>query len=429
MRSDPAHAEANVDPRRTGARVAEAFRRRWGVEPEFVLRAPGRINLIGDHTDYSLLPVLPMAINRGLSFAVGPAPDGCTIDSLDEPAALRLGTTPAQPASLRLGTTPAQPASWHPYAIHAAALLDCPRGLRVLVAGDLPMTGGLSSSSALVVGLLAALTRDSQTPLRGQALVEAAIEAERRAAIEGGAMDQTVIVFGQPGHALRIDFDPPARRPVAIAEGLVFVAADSGTRAAKSAEARDAYNARVVAGRCAAAWLAHAQSIAPPAPLVLGHFANTLREAIDALPESTSAAAVAARTHAPLDALVRLTAGRFDADRSLPLRSVAQHVIAEAAAVDVAESALKDGDLAHFGALLRASHESLRRFGTSTPELDRLTAAMNQAGAFGARVTGAGFGGYAIAACRPERVEDVIAAARRATGGPAFPVAPAGGLA
>ena len=168
MRSDPAHAEANVDPRRTGARVAEAFRRRWGVEPEFVLRAPGRINLIGDHTDYSLLPVLPMAIDRGLSFAVGPAPDGCTIDSLDEPAALRLGTTPAQPAS------------WHPYAIHAAALLDCPRGLRVLVAGDLPMTGGLSSSSALVVGLLAALTRDSQTPLRGQALVEAAIEGSRK---------------------------------------------------------------------------------------------------------------------------------------------------------------------------------------------------------------------------------------------------------
>ncbi len=96
--------------------------------------------------------------------------------------------------------------------------------------------------------------------------------------------------------------------------------------------------------------------------------------------------------------------------------------------VDLAEQALTEGDLAELGRLVDASHRSLGRFGASTPALDGLTAAMRSAGATGSRLTGAGFGGYAIAVCRPDQVAAVSAAGRRATGGPAFQVLPSMGL-
>lgn len=398
-------------------RVALAYHARWGAAPERVIFAPGRINLIGDHTDYSLLPVLPMAIQRGIAFAVGAAPSGLTIDSLDEPAELVVGTSPAGPSS------------WHRYAEAAARpLLASVAGARVVLAGDLPPNGGLSSSSALVVGLLAAITSAGSTPLAGRALVGAAVDAERRAAIEGGEMDQTVIVLAEAGAALRVDFDPPSTRRVPLPPDLALVAADSGERAAKGAAARDAYNARVVGGRCAAALIAAEIGCTRPSPLVLGPLADTPAEVIERLPASATAAEVAQRTGAPLAELVGLAAKDFPSAVALAPRTVARHVFAEAAAVDAAEGALRAGDLDAFGALLDASHASLRSFGSSTDALDRLTRTMRRAGALGARVTGAGFGGYAIAACRAEAAERVLAAARDATGGPAFRAIPTGGV-
>ena len=102
-------------------------------------------------------------------------------------------------------------------------------------------------------------------------------------------------------------------------------------------------------------------------------------------------------------------------------------MLSEAARVDEAVDALGDADLSRFGGLLDESHTSLQRFGVSHPELDRLVMAMRSAGAAGARLTGAGFGGYAIAVCPPDAVESVINAAVATTGGPAFQVRPSGG--
>ena len=149
----------------------------------------------------------------------------------------------------------------------------------------------------------------------------------------------------------------------------------------------------------------------------------------EGLPEAATASDVAARTGAMLDQLIGLKAGDFPREQIIAIRPVARHVLSEARAVDAAERALLNGDLEAFGALLKTSHESLRSFGSSTEALDRLTHAMNEAGALGGRVTGAGFGGYAIAACRPESVDRVLAAARQATGGPAFCAIASKGLA
>lgn len=399
------------------ARARAAYVERWGEAPERLLFAPGRINLIGDHTDYSLLPVLPMAIQRGIAFAVGPGEPGVVIDSLDEPSEFRTGCTAERPAS------------WHRYADAALRALGA-RDLRarVLLVGDLPRTGGLSSSSALVVGLLASLARDPAVSLRGDALVDTAVAAERLAAIEGGRMDQTVIVFAQAGGALRIDFEPPSKRVVPIPPGLAFIAADSGERAAKGGAARDRYNAAVVGCRVAAALLAHRLGRPRPAPLVLGALAGAPPDVVGALPESTTPALAAGATGTPIAELVGFAAEDFPSEVEVRVRDVARHVLDEAAAVDAAEARLRAADLPGFGRLLNASHRSLQRFGSTTPALDRLTGAMTSAGALGARVTGAGFGGFAIAACEEDRVEPVLAAARAATGGPAFVVIPTAGV-
>lgn len=409
--------------------AAESYRDRWSVDPDAVLFSPGRINLIGDHTDYSLLPVLPMAIQFGIALAVGDGDgdgdgDGTvTIDSLNEPCELII-TAEGESRS------ESAPASWHRYAEIAIRSISVPpSGVRVLLSGDLPSTGGLSSSSALVVGILAAVTSRGGTPLHGQDLADTAVAAERMAAIEGGAMDQTIIVFGQQGAAVRLEFDPPARRVIPVPDGLSFVAAYSGDQAAKGASAKDDYNIRVVACRAGAALLSTAMGRdAAPDPLVLGRLGSVPAELLAALPETATAREVAETSGVPVSLLVAMAAGDFDPDRPIPIRACAKHVVTEAAAVDAMERAMAAADLDEVGSLLNSSHQSLRSFGSSTPSLDKLTSAVVSAGALGARVTGAGFGGYAIAACRTEDLATVIDAAVAATGGPAFEVTPSQGI-
>ena len=412
--------------------VASAFASRWSGEADQVIMSPGRINLIGDHTDYSLLPVLPMAIQYGIAFAAGDGGDaqggtGITIDSLNDPAELTVaadGTTSAAVA-----------ASWHRYAEIALRYLDpLPEGCRILLNGDLPLTGGLSSSSALVVGLLAAVSgvgerQQRGQALSGQALADAAVAAERMAAIEGGAMDQTIIVFGVAGAAVRLEFDPPSRRTVTIPDGLSLVATYSGEQAAKGASAKDSYNTRVVACRSATALLVKSLGLdAAPDPLVLGRLGAIAPEALDALPDVATAAQVASDTGIDLSLLIAMSAGDFNHEESVPIKAVAKHVVEEAAAVDAMELALSAGDFGAIGELLNSSHRSLQSFGSSTPALDALTAAVVAAGGLGARVTGAGFGGYAIAGCHSEDVERVIDVATATTGGPAFEVTASAGI-
>jgi galactokinase len=402
-----------------------AFEERFGRPPTVVVRAPGRVNLIGEHTDYSHLPVLPMAIERAVTLAAAPASgDAVTVVSTAFEGEARL-----ERLNLTNGTIP-----WHRYvagALHQLADLAPAHGADVFVGSDLPWSGGLSSSSAFTTGLIAALAAAWETPLDPEDLVRRAIVAERHSGVESGGMDQAVIVFAQAGHALRIDFDPPTRRLVPIPAGLAFVAASSGEDAPKGGAARDAYNERVVGARLAAAMLADQVGLDIGAPPFLREVAgvDVVELLVDDLPEKVSAREVAHGVDVDVEHLVRLTADRWDPVAKVPVRRVARHILGEAARVDEAEAALLAGELEAFGELLDASHNSLRQdLRCSTAALDRLCAAMRKAGAYGARLTGAGFGGFALAAVRPERVAQVIAAAEAATGGPAFEVNASAGL-
>lgn len=391
--------------------------------PDVVRRAPGRVNLIGEHTDYSLLPVLPMAIDRAVRVRAWRRSDGALrIDSLQFP----------DPLEIHPGLQLEGLSGWHRYAWAAAAVVGAPEGgADFVVESDLPAHGGLSSSSALTVALVATLRDLADLAHDADAIVDQTVDAERMTGVAGGTMDQNVIVRAESGHALRIDFAPFGTRLVPVPEDLAFVAAYSGTVAAKGAAAKAHYNSRVVGCRIAAVLLARSLNIdisspqAPHTPPVLAAVDGRpgVIEAIDALPVEMAAVDVGSDV-----ARLLLVGSGLDPRTPVPVRACAEHVLAEARRVDLAERALTAADGAELGALFDASHTSLQRFGASTEALDAVTASMRQAGALGARLTGAGFGGFAVAVCRVDSVPAVVEAANRTTGGPAFRVIPDEGL-
>jgi galactokinase len=360
--------------------------------------APGRVNLIGEHTDYSLLPVLPMAIQKRLRVRAESTDDGIVEARSAHFDGVFRSDRPANP-------------QWSQYLTPIVELVGGVNGARLTIDGDLPATGGLSSSSALTVASLLALLRLNDREPEPTELVDLAVQAERATGVEGGAMDQTLIVNATVDTALRIGFDPISWHTVAVPEHIVFVAGYSGTPAPKGGSARDAYNARVVGTRTAALLL----GADPP---FLANVDGDIATLVDALPQLAT----------PPPETRQLAAGGYDRVDPLPVRAWARHVLTEAARVDAAARALEAGKLEALGRLFDESHASLADdYGVSTPDLDLLVAAARDAGAAGARLTGAGFGGWAVAVCDPDHAEAVTEAMASAAG-QAFRAEPSDGV-
>jgi len=312
-------------------------------------RAPGRVNLIGDHTDYNEGFVLPLAIDLECVVEARPRPDG----------AVRLRSPVA---------------GWEPYADGVARVLEArgraPVGLDGAISSTVPVGAGLSSSAALEVALALALCDVAGFKLPPLELALACQEAEHLATgVPSGVMDQLASLHGLTGHALLVDCRDLSIEPIRLPAELAVIAVHSGVTRTL---AGSAYAERRAACKAAAARLGVA----------------SLRDA---------------------------TAGQVAGDPR------ARHVVSENARVLAAARALADGDLDALGPLLAASHASLRDdFDVSTPELDALVTALEVAGALGARLTGAGFGGCVVALARrtdAARVADDAARAyRRATG-------------
>lgn len=406
------------------AGAAGRFRERFQRAPALLLWAPGRVNLIGEHTDYSLLPVMPAAIDRGIVVAAAAS---------DEPNVTIVSSEFLEEAHLARNGS-GQPPRWARYAagvLRELATVAPGRGAHLLVTGSLPLESGLSSSSAFTLGILGALNALWGLDLDEDALARTAALAERHTGVETGGMDQVAIVFGLAGHALRIDFDPPSRRPVPIPDGLALIVASSGEAAPKGGSARDAYNERVLGARLAATMLADQVGVDTRLPPVLRDIVDieVVDILIEDLPERISPFEVAHGAGVGVEHLIQLTTTTLSLRDKVPVKRVARHILSEAARVDLAEAALAAGDLAAFGQLLNLSHDSLRQdMRCSTPALDRLCAAMRRSGALGARLTGAGFGGYALAAVARGDEQGVLDAALATTGGPAFVVTPSAGL-
>jgi galactokinase len=406
--------------------VVDAFEHRYGRAPEKLARVPGRVNIIGEHTDYSLLPVLPMAIDREVVIALA---------ATDEPVIDAYSLTLDSPTCAdRRSLSEAPEGSWGAYMVGAARhLTDIEPGLgaQMVIGGNLPTTGGLSSSTALTMGSIAALNAAWNGTLSREEIVARDVLVEREVGVESGAMDQIAIAFARRDSALRIDFAPTMRHNVALKSDLRWIIASSGTAAPKGSKMRDGYNERVVGCRMAAALIAHEAGILASEPPALADVfgLKDIDARVEALSETLTPGDVAFQTDREASALVLLAAGAFDQQRRVPLRRYARHVIGEARRVDAVERYLEKGSGQRVGSSLDESQDSLREdFDCSTDALDRLCTAMRDAGAYGARLTGAGFGGYALAASPPDRVDAVIEAARVEIGGPAFEVQPSDGF-
>jgi galactokinase len=306
------------------------------------VRAPGRVNLIGDHTDYNEGFVLPVAIDLECVVHATARSDGeVRVGSEQEDAGTQRYVEGVVAALARRGRPPV--------------------GLDATVASTVPRGSGLSSSAALEVSLALALCQVASFELSPVELALACQEAEQRATgVPCGIMDQLTSVAGRAGHALLIDCRSLEVEPIPIPASLAIVVVHSGL---PRALVDSAYAERRAACERVAARLGLA----------------ALRDA-DA-------------------AQVR------DEPR-------ARHVVSENDRVLRAAEALRSGDLDELGALLTASHASLRDdFEVSTPELDLLAAELERAGAPGARLTGAGFGGCVVALAREADAAGIAARA------------------
>jgi N-acetylgalactosamine kinase len=417
-------------------RLVERFQALFPGQQVSLARAPGRINLIGEHTDYNGLPVFPFAIHRDLAAAFGPRQDGQVVLHNLDPA------YPPREFRLQEAIPPYATGDWGNYLKAAAqGLLDrfraggapagatgpeeesapqgaAPglRGLNAVIHGDIPPAAGLSSSSAMVVLGALMLLAAAGLSLPGPELATLLARAEHYVGTQGGGMDQAASLLSRSGTALKIDFFPLRVTPAPLPAGAAFVVADSRVKAAKTAEALDKYNRRPIECRLAVAVLRRLLAEAPGATAVVERLgdlsAGQRREAEQALhPAPYSLAEIAGILGASPERTARTYCLRRDgtlfpepAD-GFKLYQRCRHVVEEADRVEQALAALRAGDTAALGALMNRSHESCRDlYEISCPELDQLTRIARQAGAEGSRLTGAGFGGCTISLVPEERL-------------------------
>jgi galactokinase len=331
------------------------FRDRFASAPVLCASAPGRVNLIGEHTDYNGGPVLPFAID-GRTAVAGSEDEGWTIVSQVD------GTVRA------IDPDHPEPESWTAYIGGVIRVLRAqrlaPAGARLAVASSVPIGAGLSSSAALTVATARALVGLAGRRIPPAALADIAYRAEHdEVGVRCGRMDQIVSAQARPGHAMLIETASGAITHVPVDHAVWLI--DTGIR---HRLADGQYNRR--REECEVALRLVREQ---------GHGVDQLG-GIDV---------------SELDALVRA----IPAPWSLRLR----HVVSETARTREAARALARHDLGELGRLLVEGHESLRRdFESSCTEADYLVESALQCGAHGARLTGGGWGGAVVVLLPPD---------------------------
>lgn len=346
--------------------LPDAFRQLYGQPPRLFC-APGRVNLIGEHTDYNDGYVMPVAIDLACWVAIAPRDDRRLVvrsHNLQETVELDLDEAHPRPRK-----------SWTDYVQGVAVVLKQSgrllRGANMLIQSEVPIGSGLSSSAAIEVATGLALLSNSGEPMKKLDLARACQRAENEfVGARCGIMDQFAACFGQPGHALLLDCRSLESRPLPLPAEVALVICDSGVR-------------HELAG---------------------GEY-NTRRA------QCESGVRVLARHRPQIHALRDATMEDLERD-SKELDEVVyrrcRHVVTENARVLQAAEALEKRDLRNFGRLMAESHRSLREdYEVSCAELDLLEElAGHSAGVYGARMTGGGFGGCTINLVEREQVEE-----------------------
>src|SRR5919198_1571921 len=330
----------------------DLFQKTFGTLPRSAASAPGRVNLIGEHTDYNGGPVLPIAIEERTTAAVGPGADG-------EPGTLQAIST-RDSRVVKLNWQEELPKNWAAYIggvvreLWALDVIPADTSARVAIASDVPIGAGLSSSAALAVAVAKAFA-PGLTPRQ---LAAVAYRAEHdHVGVPCGMMDQTISALGERNHALLFECGSLEAKQIPFGARLLLV--DTGKR-------HDLATGKLRERRAECEEAVKRLKIELPELVWLASW--------------------------PVEWLPRLK-------RALPepLRSRAVHVVSETARTRFAAQLLAQGKIQQFGKLLFESHESCRRlYECSSLELDTVVGAAKRAGAWGARLTGAGWGGAAV---------------------------------
>ncbi|MEJ2238891.1 MAG: galactokinase [Gemmatimonadales bacterium] len=366
------------------AALQHAFTTEYGAPGAHMARVPGRVNLIGDHTDYNGLPVLPMAIQRDVLLLCRVREDArICVANVDPQFDSRKFEVAAEIAS-------SEPGDWCNYLKAAAQALaqqhPSLRGFDGMLSSTVPIAAGLSSSSAILMAAALMLVDLNHLAIAAHELMDMMAKAERYVGTQGGGMDQATCMGAEAGSASRIDFDPLRMTHVPVPHTWRFVVANSLVRADKSGSAMGEYNQR--AGDCGKA-------------LAMVAASRGTRE-IKSYADLMSDTSLQEMLHTAKHVLNGTLFKRF------------RHVVTEGNRVTSATKAMRFDDLEQFGQIMSESHRSLRDdFEVSCTALDELTEMAVDAGASGARLTGAGFGGCAVALCSEDRVDSVVAALER----------------
>jgi galactokinase len=358
-----------MDQRTT--RLIASFTAAYGARPAQAVRAPGRVNLIGEHTDYNDGFCLPMAIERDVRIALRRRSDGIVrVLSLEQPG---------PPVSFALGRSIARSTvpneRWADYVKGCAQLL-CEGGLKLsgadlAITGDVPLGSGLSSSAALEVATVHALLCASGRSMPPARIAKLAQRAENLyVGTQCGILDQLASSCAAKGEAMLMDCRTLKLIPAALPRGCSVVIADTGKRRGL---VDSEYNQR------------RQQCEAGARALGVGHLRDVT---LHGLWQAGDAARIDAQT-----------------------RRRCEHVVAENGRTLAAFACLRAGDALAFGQLMDQSHADLRdRFEVSCRELDDMVAiARALPGCHGSRMTGAGFGGCTVSLVQERQVGSFVA--------------------
>ena len=448
------------------ATLRKQFYNIYGKAPDFIARSPGRVNIIGEHIDYSLYDVLPMAISGDVLIAINSSKASQNVKA----SLSNMDSKKFKPREFEFSAKDdididSSTHEWSNYfkagyqgALSLMKSQDSsftPRSLSVLVDGTVPAGGGLSSSAAFVcASALAVLHANISRPISKKELVELAIVSERAVGVNSGGMDQAASVFSTRGNALSVSFSPELlAEPIAFPKTdppITFMIAQSFVAADKHVTGPECYNLRVVECTIAAEFIASQLSLEleddhGPLGRSLRGLQNVYFTRENVTPDESSKSQldklsimvqlaeenltdesgytreqIANALKVSMAELEKRYMKKFPVRASkFYLRQRALHVFNEAIRVARFKALLKSpllGDdhtalMEQLGELMNQTQYSCREvYQCSCPELDQLCDIAKEAGSYGSRLTGAGWGGCSVHLVPKDRVATIRSA-------------------
>ncbi len=404
--------------------------------------APGRINIIGEHTDYNGLPVLPIAIDRDIVAVISKRNDNRIVLANTSSSFNKINFT------LAPNLPHAEKGSWENYVKAACQTVINYTGTHKLfgfnavIDSTIPIAAGLSSSAALTVLITKILVELNKIRIDSLILAQKVAEGERYVGTATGGMDQTISLLGKPGHALKINFLPKLNvEPVKLPKNYSFVVSNSLVHAEKSGAVQQHYNRRVIECRLVCALIEQYLNI-NGYKLKL----NLLGDLKKCLTKGTTKFKTGKLKDRDIFDLINLVLKKesykltdiaeileittnvltkkylilpnenvfIEPEDGFKLKPRCLHVLKEWIRLETAVRLMKKNDVKKLGKLLLESHNSLAEsYEVSCPELNKLVKIALDSGAVGVRLTGAGFGGCVISLVKNTKVGSFIAKVKK----------------